>query len=141
MQKPLDAPRLLRLAANYGTPLWVYDAEVIRQRIRALKSFDTIRYAQKACSNTHILRLMREENVAVDAVSSGEIDRALRAGYSSLGESAEIVFTADVIDPVTIAKVIEHRIPVNAGSIDMLHQLGERAPGHPVWNTPRVGTP
>ena len=133
MQKPLDAPRLLRLAASYGTPLWVYDAEVIRQRIRALKSFDTIRYAQKACSNTHILRLMREENVAVDAVSSGEIDRALRAGYSSLGESAEIVFTADVIDPATIAKVIEHRIPVNAGSIDMLHQLGERAPGHPVW--------
>jgi len=133
MQMPLDAPRLRRLAATYGTPLWVYDAEIIRQRIRALKSFDTIRYAQKACSNTHILRLMREEGVAVDSVSSGEIDRALRAGYSSLGESAEIVFTADVIDPATIAKVIEHRIPVNAGSIDMLHQLGERSPGHPVW--------
>ncbi len=133
MQMPLDAPRLRRLAAAYGTPLWVYDAEIIRRQIGALKSFDTIRYAQKACSNTHILRLMRKEGVAVDAVSSGEIDRALRAGYSSLGESAEIVFTADVIDPATILKVIEHRIPVNAGSIDMLHQLGERSPGHPVW--------
>jgi diaminopimelate decarboxylase len=133
MQMPLDAPRLRRLAATYGTPLWVYDAEIFRQRIQSLKFFDTIRYAQKACSNTHILRLMREEGVAVDAVSAGEIDRALRAGYSSQGESAEIVFTADVIDAATIAKVIEHRIPVNAGSIDMLHQLGERAPGHPVW--------
>jgi diaminopimelate decarboxylase len=133
MQMLLDAPRLRRLAASFGTPLWVYDADVFRQRIRSLRSFDTIRYAQKACSNTHILRLMREEGVAVDAVSAGEIERALRAGYSSRGESAEIVFTADVIDAATIAKVIEHRIPVNAGSIDMLHQLGLRAAGHPVW--------
>ena len=133
MQMPLDALRLHRLVATYGTPLWVYDAEIIRQRVRALKSFDTIRYAQKACSNTHILRLMREEKVAVDAVSAGEVDRALRAGYSSLGERADIVFTADVIDTSTIVKVMEHRIPVNAGSIDMLHQLGERSPGHPVW--------
>ena len=133
MQMPLDAPRLFRLAARYGTPLWTYNAEIIRQRIQALKPFDTIRYAQKACSNTHILRLMREEGVAVDAVSLGEIERALRAGYSCQGENAEIVYTADVIDSSIIAKVIEHRIPVNAGSIDMLHQLGERAPGHPVW--------
>ena len=133
MQMPLDAIRLFRLATSYGTPLWVYDAAIIRERIQALRSFDTIRYAQKACSNTHILRLMRAEGVAVDAVSSGEIDRALRAGYSSRGKNAEIVFTADVIDAATIAKVIEHRIPVNAGSIDMLHQLGEQAPGHPVW--------
>lgn len=133
MQMPLDALRLHRLAAAHGTPLWVYDAGVIREKIRALKSFDTIRYAQKACSNTHILRLMREEGVAVDSVSSGEIDRALRAGYSSRGKQAEIVFTADVIDAATIAKVVEHHIPVNAGSIDMLHQLGKQAPGHPVW--------
>lgn len=133
MQMPMDSNRLLRLTARYGTPLWVYDAAVIRQRIQALKSFDTIRYAQKACSNTHILRLMREEGVVVDSVSPGEIDRALRAGYSSGGEHPEIVFTADLIEPSTIAKVIEHHIPVNAGSIDMLHQLGAVAPGHPVW--------
>jgi diaminopimelate decarboxylase len=133
MQRPLDIARLWRLSTRYGSPLWIYDAEIIRQRIRALKSFDTIRFAQKACSNTHVLRLMREEGVLVDAVSPGEIDRALRAGYSSGSGSAEIVFTADVINPATIAKVIEHGIPVNAGSIDMLHQLGERAQGHPVW--------
>jgi diaminopimelate decarboxylase len=133
MQTSLDAPRIARLAERHGTPLWIYDATIIRKRIAALKSFDTIRYAQKACSNVHILRLMREEGVLVDAVSSGEIDRALAAGFTSRGEDAEIVFTADVIDRSTIAKVMEHRIPVNAGSIDMLQQLGEKAPGHPVW--------
>jgi diaminopimelate decarboxylase len=133
MQLPLDTPRILRLAQRHGTPLWVYDAAIIRERIASLKAFDTIRYAQKACSNLHILKLMREEGVLVDAVSPGEIERALRAGYSAQGEEAGIVFTADVITESTIAQVIEHRIPVNAGSIDMLEQLGERAPGHPVW--------
>jgi len=129
----MDSNRLLRLTARYGTPLWVYDAAVIRQRIQALKSFDTIRFAQKACSNTHILRLMREEGVVVDSVSCGEIDRALKAGYRPGSAPADIVFTADVIDACTIAKVIKYDIPVNAGSIDMLHQLGNVAPGHPVW--------
>ncbi len=132
MQTP-DTARLAALAQHYGTPLWVYDAGTIRQRIAALRQFDTIRFAQKACSNTHILRLMREQGVKVDAVSRGEILRALAAGYDAAGEPSGIVFTADLIDRDTLATVIEHRIPVNAGSIDMLHQLGEASPGHRVW--------
>ncbi len=127
-------PRVLAdLAERHGTPLWVYDAAVIRRRIERLRRFDTIRFAQKACSNVHILRLMRSQGVVVDAVSLGEIERALKAGYSAATTDAGIVFTADVIDRAAMAKVIEHGIPVNAGSIDMLEQLGERAPGHPVW--------
>ena len=84
------------LAARHGTPLWVYDAPTIRRQIAALKSFDTIRYAQKANSNTHILRLMRAQGVKVDAVSLGEIERALAAGYEARRDSAsDIVFTAE----------------------------------------------
>jgi len=123
-------PDLLRdLAHRHGTPLWVYDAATIRARIADLRPFDTIRYAQKANSNLHVLRLMRAEGVMVDAVSLGEIERALAAGYAP----AEIVFTADVIDAATLARVTELRIAVNAGSIDMLHQLGAADPGHSVW--------
>ncbi|MCD5329194.1 diaminopimelate decarboxylase [Chromobacterium piscinae] len=127
-----DHRQLADIARQYGTPLWIYDAGAIRQRIAQLKAFDTIRYAQKANSNTHILRLMRAEGVKVDAVSLGEIERALAAGYGG-GEDADIVFTADVLDRPTLARVVAERIPVNAGSIDMLRQLGEAAPGHPVW--------
>lgn len=54
-----DPRQLTQLAAEHGTPLWVYDAAVIRERIAQLRRFDVIRYAQKACSNLHILRLMR----------------------------------------------------------------------------------
>jgi len=130
-----DNRTISELATQYGTPLWVYDAASIRRRIADLRQFDTIRFAQKACSNTHILRLMREEGVAVDAVSLGEIGRALHAGYGSGtdGDNSAIVFTADLIDRPTLAKVIALRIPVNAGSIDMLDQLGAASPGHAVW--------
>jgi len=122
-----------QLAQTHGTPLWVYDASVIRQRIQSLSAFETVRFAQKACSNIHILRLMREQGVVVDAVSRGEILRALQAGYTAGGEVSGIVFTADVFDQATLDTVVQHRVPVNAGSIDMLSQLGAVSPGHRVW--------
>lgn len=135
MTKPLPAAltpaRLQALAAEHGTPLWVYDAATIRARAASLKRFDVVRFAQKACSNIHVLKLLREAGVKVDSVSRGEILRALAAGYVAGGD--EIVFTADLLDHATLATVIEHRIPVNAGSIDMLAQLGHASPGHAVW--------
>jgi diaminopimelate decarboxylase len=133
MSNPFSPAQLQALAAQFGTPLWVYDAATIRQRIAQLQHFETIRFAQKACSNIHILRLMREQGVKVDAVSRGEIMRALAAGYEAGGVHSGIVFTADLFDDATLACVLEHKVPVNAGSVDMLHQLGAVSPGHAVW--------
>ncbi len=131
------ADRLQSLATAHATPLWVYDAATIRARVERLRLFDTVRFAQKACSNTHVLRLLRGLGVQVDAVSAGEIQRALHAGYDARGEHSGIVFTADEIDGTALALVAAHGIPVNAGSVDMLDQLGahlgERALGHRVW--------
>ncbi|MCP1289176.1 diaminopimelate decarboxylase [Chromobacterium sp. S0633] len=132
--KCFDARQLAELARQYGSPLWVYHADTIRRRIAELKGFDVIRYAQKANSNTHILSLMREQGVKVDAVSLGEIERALAAGYrADSAEPSDIVFTADVLDRATLARVAAEGIAVNAGSIDMLRQLGAASPGHRVW--------
>lgn len=132
---PFQPTLLARLAQTHGTPLWVYDAATISRQIGALRQFDVIRFAQKANSNTHILRLMRGHGVLVDAVSLGEIERALAAGFQpGLHDGhAEIVFTADLFDRATLARVAELGVPVNAGSIDMLDQLGAISPGHPVW--------
>ncbi|WP_343630175.1 diaminopimelate decarboxylase [Roseateles sp.] len=134
---PAREQQLQTLAAQHGTPLWVYDAAVIRERAASLKGFDTVRFAQKACSNTHILQLMREQGVKVDSVSRGELLRAVAAGYK-VGRGADavhsdIVFTADLLDRETLKTVVDLGVPVNAGSIDMLEQLGEVSPGHPVW--------
>ncbi|EKA9348068.1 diaminopimelate decarboxylase [Cronobacter sakazakii] len=129
----LNADTLLPLPAQYGGPVWVYDAQIIRAQIDRLRQFDVIRFAQKACSNIHILCLMREAGVKVDSVSLGEIERAIAAGYDPRQNPDDIVFTADVLDDATIARVHELGVPVNAGSVDMLAQLGAVSPGHRVW--------
>src|SRR4051812_36127816 len=116
---------LVQIAQQHGTPCWVYDAATIRKQIARLKRFDVIRYAQKANSNVHLLRLMREQGVLVDAVSRGEIERALEAGYKVEGERSPIVFTADLLDRPTLARVVELKVPVNVGSPQMLEQLGQ----------------
>jgi len=132
---PFTPTTLADLARAHGTPLWVYDADRIVQQIASLRQFDVIRFAQKANSNTHILRLMRAQGVQVDAVSLGELERALAAGYQPgvQGDHAEIVFTADLFDRATLARVAALGVPANCGSIDMLDQLGAVSPGHSVW--------
>ncbi|WP_085583723.1 MULTISPECIES: diaminopimelate decarboxylase [unclassified Pseudomonas] len=133
MSPTLPFTLLADSARTHGTPLWSYDAATILERIGRLRAFDTVRYAQKACSNLHILRLMREHGLHVDAVSLGEIERALLAGFQVGGAPAGIVFTCDLFDRKTLERVVELGVEVNAGSIDMLRQLGERSPGHRVW--------
>ena len=127
------------LARTHGTPLYVYDAEMIRRRCRDLAAWDTVRFAQKACSNLAVLALMRGEGVVVDAVSTGEIHRALAAGYSAHatpGTGADglppvhpIVYTADIFDRESLDAVATLGIHVNCGSADMIEQLAERVPG------------
>jgi diaminopimelate decarboxylase len=118
------------LTQQFGTPTYVYDQSQIDQRIADLGQFDVIRYAQKACGNLAILDRMRRQGVVVDAVSAGEIRRALAAGYSAGGD--EIVYTADIFDREALDLVVEHGLRVNCGSPDMLTQLGERRPGSDV---------
>jgi diaminopimelate decarboxylase len=118
-----------QLARQFGTPTFVYDAAKIVERVADLQAFDNIRYAQKACSNLAILDLVRRHGVLVDAVSAGEIRRALAAGYTVAGDPPPIVYTADIFDRDALDVVVEHGIHVNCGSPDMIDQLGERAPG------------
>ncbi len=127
-------PDLLhRVAAEHGTPCFLYDADTIRARLDSLSDFDVVRYAQKANSNVHVLRLLRAAGACVDAVSLGEIERAVRAGYDTTGDASGIVYTADLLDEATLDRIVELDVPVNAGSPDMLAQLGKRHPGHRVW--------
>ncbi|KAG0904951.1 hypothetical protein G6F32_017239 [Rhizopus arrhizus] len=65
---------------------------------------------------------MREEGAVGDAVSLGEIERSLAAGFDPKGEPEGMVFTADLIDHATLATVLRHGITVNAGSLDMLER-------------------
>ena len=69
------SPALLRsLAEKVGTPFWLYDARVVRQRIADIQFLtDTdgvqARFAMKACPATKVLKEMKAANIWIDAVS------------------------------------------------------------------------
>lgn len=78
-----------RIAAEYGTPLFVYSRKQVLANLRALQrvfagktDLDVrICYAMKANPNRDILRLLEAEGAWIDAVSPGEVRAALRAGF------------------------------------------------------------
>jgi diaminopimelate decarboxylase len=84
-----DAADLTTLAAEYGTPLYVYSAEQIRHRYQLFaQAFanrpHTICYAVKANSSLAILRLLAEQGAGFDIVSGGELERVRKASKASL---------------------------------------------------------
>ena len=122
---PVTSFDVHQVAQKYGTPTWVYEQATIEKRISEVKSFDVIRYAQKANSNLAILKIMKNNGVVVDAVSAGEVYRALKVGYTTDGKHPEIVFTADMFDQDALDVIKEHNVPVNVGSVDMIQQLAD----------------
>ncbi|MGC2697069.1 MAG: diaminopimelate decarboxylase [Candidatus Angelobacter sp.] len=84
-----DRLPLGKLAAKFGTPLYVYSATAIRERYRILeRAFHHVRhtlcYSVKANSNLSILRLLAGMGAGFDIVSGGELERVRRAHKSAL---------------------------------------------------------
>ncbi len=125
-----------QLAEKVGTPFWLYDAEVIRQRIAAIKFLTgtegvQARFAMKACPATKILREMAQAGIWIDAVSGNEVLRALKAGHPAGNNPPAILFTSDVFRDNAMQVVREHSILPNVGSPGMLRDLesaGYRGP-------------
>ncbi|MEM1409535.1 MAG: diaminopimelate decarboxylase, partial [Pseudomonadota bacterium] len=89
---------LTELAADVGTPFYVYAAGALRRQARAFRepfSAGTVTaFSVKALSNIAVLALLRQEGFGADVVSGGELDRALHAGiaphhivYSGVGKT------------------------------------------------------
>lgn len=85
---------LKELAERFGTPLYVYSATAIRQRVRAFaRAFHGVShicYSVKANSNLNILRLLARMGCGFDVVSGGELERVLRANR---GAVKKVVFS------------------------------------------------
>ena len=131
------SPALLEsLAAKVGTPFWLYDARVIRQRIGDIQFITEsegvqARYAMKACPATRVLREMKTAGIWIDAVSGNEVLRALRAGHPAGHQPPAICLTADVFRDNALPVLLEHGILPNIGSpgqIEELVRAGWRGP-------------
>lgn len=125
-----DGVSVASIAAETGTPLYVYSARSIRAAYRALDDAfaaipHAIHYALKANSTLAIARLLRSLGSRVDANSAGEIRVAQRAGF----DPAHVVFTGvgkarDEIE-YAIAAGVGAINAESAGEIDRIAQIAQ----------------
>lgn len=111
--------------AKAGSPLYVYDADVIKTQVYRLQSaFNGVRlkikYAMKANNNLAILRLLRAEGIGLDAVSIQEVRLGLRAGF----DAAEILFTPNSVSFSEVQEAVSLGVQINLDNISLLEQFG-----------------
>lgn len=103
----------LYLAEKYGTPLYVYDVALIRERAKSFKqAFMTaglkaqVAYASKAFSSVAMIQLAEEEGLSLDVVSGGELYTAVAAGFPA----ERIHFHGNNKSREELRMALEHRI-------------------------------
>ncbi len=119
--------RLLDIAQEFGTPVYVYDADkIISQYHRLVKAFKgskiKIKYAQKALNNINVLKLLREEGSGLDCVSIQEVLIGLKAGY----KPADILFTPNCVSIEEISQAVDLGVMINIDNISILEQFGHK---------------
>ncbi len=126
--------RLLKIAKNYGSPVYVYDAEKISSQYKrltnAFKSVKTLKinYAVKALSNISILKLFKTLGSGIDTVSIQEVQLGLAAGF--LPE--QIIFTPNGVSLTEIEEAAKLGIQINIDNLAILEQFGTKHPNVPV---------
>jgi diaminopimelate decarboxylase len=116
---------LISIANQYGTPVYVYDAEKIISQYHKLKNAFAgnnlkIKCALKALNNISILKLLKQQGAGLDAVSIYEVQLGLRAGFSA----SEILFTPNGVSFDEIKQAVELGVQINIDNISILEQFG-----------------
>lgn len=120
-----DGVRLTEIARTANTPCYVYSAETMSARYRALDDAlaaapHALHYALKANSTLALVQLLREEGALADANSVGEIEVALRAGFTP----HDIVFTGVGKSPDELERAVALGVKtINAESAGELERI------------------
>jgi diaminopimelate decarboxylase len=125
MMKPLSPDELISIAEEYGTPLYVYHAEKIKEQYGKLQhafsnSNTVFFYACKALTNLNILRYIRNLGANVDCSSINEVKLALHAGFPA----SRILYTSNGIDFDEIKEAKEAGVYINIDSLSNLEKFG-----------------
>jgi diaminopimelate decarboxylase len=123
----------LDIAEHYGTPLFVYDSDIIvKQYSKLHNAFNVpdlqIHYACKALSNINILKLFLHLGSKIDAVSIEEIKLCLLAGFNP----SDILFTPNSVAINEYEKALELGVRLNIDNIETLEYFGHHYPDQPV---------
>lgn len=120
----------LQVAAQVGTPAYVYDAAIMaRQAERLERAFAgtpaRFMYACKALTNVAVLKHMRSLGLGLDTVSVQEVEIGLRAGF----RPEEILFTPNMVPFKEYEKAVELGVHINIDNIPMLERFGQAFQG------------
>ncbi|HEY9489834.1 MAG TPA: diaminopimelate decarboxylase [Chryseosolibacter sp.] len=115
------------LTKEFGTPLYVYDAEKIVRQLRTLTTAFSasdvrIKYAAKALTNISILKLLRTYGSDVDVVSIEEAQLALLAGF----KPSQIMFTPSGVDFSEIVEGVNLKLTINLDNLSVLEKFGQK---------------
>lgn len=121
---------LVALTKEFGTPLYVYDAEKIVHQLRTLKTAFSasdvkIKYAAKALTNLSVLKLLRTYGSDVDVVSIEEVQLALKAGF----KPPQIMFTPSGVDFSEIEDGVKLNVTINLDNLSVLEKFGRKYQG------------
>jgi diaminopimelate decarboxylase len=119
-----------QLSEKYGTPLYVYSENILRNRCRDLKglisySNFTVNYSPKANSNVELIKIAKSEGLRVDAMSPGEIHLNMLAGY----KPGEILYISNNVNEDEFRFAIDAGVNISVDSVSQLELFGRINPG------------
>lgn len=130
----MEVKTLLQITKDFGSPVYVYDAEKITTQYKRLTSaFSKVKnlklnYAVKALSNISILKLFKTLGSGLDTVSIQEVRLGLKAGFSP----DQIIFTPNGVSLEEIEMAAELGVQINIDNLSILEQFGTKHPKTPV---------
>ena len=118
------------IASEYGTPVYVYNEEIIRKSMETVEGVITkypytANYSVKANTNIEILKLALEEGLNCDAMSPGAITLLLKAGFPP----EKIFFVSNNVAAEEMQFAIDKGVIVSLDSLDQLDRFGQINPG------------
>lgn len=118
---------LVKIANEFGTPVYVYDADKIKSQYETLHSAFpkvnlTLKYAMKALSNISIVKFLKSLGAGVDAVSIQEVNIALKAGF----DPQDIMYTPSSVEFNEIEEAVSLGVTINIDNIAILEQFGNK---------------
>ena len=126
----IDGVSTLKLAEEYGTPLYVIGEKKIRENYRRLaaaftRNYEKVRilYSAKANTNLSVLKILKSEGAGIDTVSAGEIFLALEAGFSP----SQILYTGTSVSDEELDYVLENSVIINVDSLSQFKKMLKKA--------------
>ncbi len=117
----------VQIAEEFGTPVYVYNADKIESQYKRLVSAFSgitfkVKYACKANTNINILRLLNKLGCGLDTVSINEVKLGLLAGFPK----QEIVFTPNSVAISEVIEAAELGVRLNIDNLNILEQFGKK---------------